>query len=526
MAALGTGADLRRAAPDAQVIDGGGRLCLPGFQDAHIHLLDGGVDLVASAPLWEVTDLPGLQRALAAHAARCDLPLVLGAGWQAGRFDARCLDAAAIDAVVADRPALIYDSSYHLACANSAALRMAGIGAQTPDPPKGHFVRDATGQPTGMLHEEATTMVRDRLPPIGPETRRSGLAAAQALANRHGITGVLDPRVLAEHAETYGRADAEDALTLWVAGAALVTPEDTAATAVARLAALRAAHPGPGFHVQSAKFFLDGVFENRTAACLAPYADAAGGTAPVMFDPAQIARLFPALDAARFQIHVHAIGDAAARAALDGLAAAAAANGRWPARHQIAHLQLVDPADIARLAPLGAMANIQPLWARFDPVVPDLALEMIGRPRWPFTYPFRKILAAGTPWCLSSDWPVTTLNPFAIIETAVTRRPRRDEGEVPPFQPEECLTVAEAVAGYTTQAAAACWREGFTGRLRPGHSADLIVLDRDIFACPPEEIGATKVLLTLFRGRAVHRAEGTFLDGQGDGLVSARVEVI
>lgn len=506
IAAVGAAGDLRVLAPGARVIDAGGRLCLPGFQDAHIHLLDGGVDHVASAPLWDVAGVADLCRVLAAHAATSPLPLVMGAGWQAGAFGDHNLSAAVIDSVVPDRPAILYDSSYHLAVANTAALRMAGIGADTPDPPKGHFVRDATGRPTGMLHEEATQVVRDRLPPISADTHFAGLLAAQALANRHGITGVLDPRIEPHNAAAYGRAVAEGRLTLRVAGAALVTPEDTPETALSRLTALRAAHPGPMFHVQSAKFFLDGVFENGTAACLAPCTD--GGNAEAMFDSAQIRALFTALDGARFQIHVHAIGDAATRAALDGMAAARGANGVWPALHQIAHLQLVHPDDMPRLAALGAMANIQPLWARFDPTIPDVALDLIGRDRWHLTYPFRALLDAGATACLSSDWPVTTLNPFPIIETAVTRRPQHHEGDGPAFHPEHRLTVAEAVAGYTTHAAAACWRGDLTGMIRPGLSADLILLDRDIFTCAPDDIGATQVDLTLFQGCEVHRAPG------------------
>ncbi len=206
------------------------------------------------------------------------------------------------------------------------------------------------------------------------------------------------------------------------------------------------------------------MFENRTAACIAPYADR-GDNAPVMFPPDLAAAMFAALDAARFQIHVHVIGDGAARAALDALAHARAANGSWPALHQLAHLQLVDPADIPRLAALNVMANIQPLWAQEDPDFPDPAAPLIGAARRAQTYPFRQLLDAGAPWCLSSDFSVSTLNPFEIMETAVTRQPAG--GTAAPFLPAERLTIEEALAGYTTHAAAACWRPD-AGMLRPG----------------------------------------------------------
>lgn len=494
MAALaGAGADHIRC---------GGRLVLPGFQDAHVHLLSGGADLATAAPLFDVADPAALQARLAAGAAaRPEAPLVIGTGWQPGLFGDHDLTAAVLDAAVPDRPAIAYDSSFHSACLNSAAMARIGLGPGTPDPENGHFVTDAAGHPTGMLHEAAIGWATDRLPAPADADYREGLRLAQAHANAHGLTGILDPCVTGLEARIYAGAGPLD---LRVAGAMPVTGADTPHTALARLGALRAAHPGPDFHLHSAKIFADGVFENRTAALLDPYAD--GGNHAPMFSDAALAELVAALDAARFQIHAHVIGDAAARQVLDALALARAANGDWPARHQLAHLQLLAPDDAARLAPLGVMANIQPLWARHDPVVPDIALDMIGAARLPQTYAFRRMLDHGALACLSSDWPVSTLNPFEIIETAVTRQPRRAEGWRPPFLPDQRLTVTEAVQGYTTHAAMACWRDGFTGSLRPGFSADLIVLDRDILACPAEEIGATRVLLTLFKGRPVHRA--------------------
>lgn len=493
------------AGPGAEVIDAGGRLVLPGLQDPHIHLLSGGTDIATAAQLYEVTDEAGLLASIAAHAARHpDLPVVLGAGWQPGIFGDDNLTAALLDRVVPDRPAVIYDSSYHNACLNSRALELAGIGPDTADPPNGHIVKRG-GKSLGMLHEEAIGWAVARLPQLTDDHLMAGLLAGQAHANAHGLTGVTDPRVTETEARIYARGLAEGLLTLRIAGAALVSEADTPETAVARLTALRAAHPGPDFHVQSAKFFMDGVFENRTAALIAPYADA-GDNAPTMFTPAHATALFTALDAARFQIHTHCIGDGATRVTLDAIAAARAANGSWPALHQIAHCQLVHPDDAPRFAALGVMANLQPLWAANDPVIPDPAREMIGPDRLAWTYPFAGLIAAGAPYCLGSDWSVSTLNPFEIIGTAITREPPRARGRAEPFLPAERITLEQAVLGYTTHAAAACWRGDFTGALRPGFSADLIVTDRDIFACDPYAVAETQVLLTLFKGRAVHRA--------------------
>jgi hypothetical protein len=504
---LAVGDDLDAlAAPGATVIDAGGRLVLPGFQDAHVHLLNGGVDLVETAQLYDCTTLGELQTALAAHAAGWNGPMVWGAGWQNGFFGDQNLTAAVLDAVVPDRPCLVFDGNFHNACINSAAIALTGLSDATPDPLNGHFVRDDAGRATGMLHEDAIYWARHRLPGTAEDTWKKGLVAAMTHANALGITGVLDAAVAEDHRRLYAWGQAEGLLTLRVAGTIHIMASETLPEVMARVTAWRAAHSSEDFHLHSAKFFMDGGFENRTAATIAPYADAAGGNAPLMYAPAQIDSLFTALDAARFQIHVHCIGDLATRATLDGLAAARAANGAWPALHQIAHCQLVQPADWPRFRDLGVMANFQPLWAAHDPVIPDDTMAMIGPARAPWTYALRSALNAGAPYCLSSDWAVTTLNPFEIIGTAITREPPRRRGRAAPFFPEQRITIDEAVQGYTTHAAAACWRGHFTGRLAPGFSADLIVLDRDIFACDPHAVAETQVLLTLFKGRAVHAA--------------------
>lgn len=501
--ALGDDGDIRALArPDARVIAAGGRLALPGLIDAHVHLMDGGRGLAMSAQLGAAQTPADIVRLTAAHAATAPGPLVTGERWEPGLFGDHNLTRDLLDRAVPDRPCMLWDTSFHMACVNSAAIALAGLTEMTPDPPNGHIVRDAAGRPTGMLHEEAVAWMRARLPPPDPADDIAGVRAGQAHANRHGITGIIDPHVRSRHVAAYGALAAEDALTLRVSGAAGVSPRDTADTVLARLTALRAAHRGL-FQLNAAKVFLDGVLENRTAAMIAPYADAQGGNAALMFPPALIAELFTALDAARFQIHVHAIGDMAARAALDGFEAARAANGAWPGLHQLAHLQVIHPDDLPRIAALGAMANIQPLWAQIDPAMPDPTLDMIGPARRPLTYAFRRMRDAGAPLCLSSDFAVSTLNPFEIIETALTRAPRG--GTAPAFLPDERLTLAEALEGYTTQAAAAAWRGHEAGMLRPGLSGDVILLDRDITACAPTGIGATRVLLTLFRGAEVWR---------------------
>ena len=504
VAALGTDADIRAlAGPATRVIDAGGRLVLPGLQDTHIHLQDSGQDYSQNADLTDARTVDELVAMLRAFAATHSREWVNGTGWYSGVFGTHNLTRQVLDRAVPDRPCLIVASDGHNACMNSTGLAAVGIDRATPDPDNGHIVRDAAGDPAGLLYELAIPMVEARMPGLDDSAFADGVKWAMALANRNGITGVIDAKVEERHVRVYqGMADD---LTLRVAAAALVKPSDTTAQTLERLSDFRASSTTGLFRVHSAKFFLDGVIENRTAAMIAPYSDTVGGNAPLMFAPSQIAEMFAAFDAARFQIHVHAIGDLATRAALDGMERAQAANGAWPGLHQIAHIQFIDPADIPRFRQLGVMANVQPLWARHEVSVDEMALPVVGPERSRWIYAFRSLLDGGAQMALSSDWGVSTLNPFEIIETAVTRQPPRREGAGPVFLPEQRLTRAQAVAGYTTGAAAAAWRSADTGSLALGKWADLIVVDRDIFACDVYDIGDTKVLLTLLGGRVVHQ---------------------
>lgn len=506
--ALGSNDDMAHArGPGTRVVEAGGRLVLPGFQDTHIHLQDGGQRFAQTADLTRARTVEALQKVLRDEAGKGN-GWVNGGGWYSGIFSEDNLDRHVLDAAVPDRPCYIVSSDGHNACINSLACERIGLRRGTPDPLNGQFVRDRNGEPTGMLYESAMDWAEERMPRPSEDDFAEGVRYGQALCNRHGITGIIDASVEERHARVYRRLDREGGLTVRVGATAKVHPHEGVAEAIARLSEMRAESAGDMLAIHSAKFFLDGVLENRTAAMLEPYSDAAGGNAPLMFDFDHMKALFAAFDAARFQIHVHAIGDAAVRASLDGLEHARRLNGAWPSLHQIAHIQCIDPADIPRFRELGAMANIQSLWARHEPSVCDVAMPMVGSERGRLMYAFRSLIDAGASCALSSDWGVSTLNPFEIMETGVTRQPPGRPSS-PVFHPEQRMTIEECVRGYTLAAAAAAWRAGGTGTLGVGKQADLIILDRDIFSCPSHEIGATSVLLTLVSGNEVYRA-GSF----------------
>ena len=504
--ALGRSDEMRDlAGAGTRHVDAGGRMVLPGFQDTHIHLQDSGHDYSQAVDLSPAKTVGELQEILRRHAETAGGEWVLGSGWNGGYFSEANLARQVIDAVVPGRPCYITSSDYHNACLNSAGCERLGMTAATPDPPNGHFVRQPDGAPTGLVYEDAMIWIAERMPPVTDADYRQGVLAAQALANRHGLTGVLDASVKERHARVYARLEQAGELSLRIASTARIEPHEQAGEALERVLALRAMHRSDLFKVHSAKFFLDGVFENRTAAMIDAYADDAGGNAPLMFSRDQIMDFFPLFDAARFQLHVHAIGDGAVRAALDGMQEAIRQNGRWPGLHQIAHVQTVHPDDIGRFRALGVMANLQPLWAHVEPSITDLVLPILGPGRAAGLYAFRSLIDAGAPFTLSSDWGVSSLNPFEIMETAVTRQPPGAASH-PVLMPEERLTRFEALAGYTVNAARAAWNGELCGALAPGRYADFIIPDRDILACDIYELGRTEVLLTVLEGREVYRS--------------------
>lgn len=508
--ALGDDPQIKALAGEStRVIDAGGRLVLPGFQDTHIHLQESGTRNAFDLDVQGVHTIAELQAKLRTFAAKHpDRDWLRGHGWYTGIFNDRNLTRQVLDEAVPDRPVLLSSSDYHSAVINSKACETIGLDSSVRDPENGYFSRDGKGVPTGMLNEAAMDFARDRMPETTDAEWQAGVKWGQRHANQHGFTGVLDALVTDRHLRVYDALDRKGELTVRVASTALVEPSDTVEGALDRIKGFRRDYASEMLKVHSVKFFLDGVFENRTAAMIDGYKDETGGNAPVMFGENHLKELFVAFDAARFQIHCHVIGDKAVRAALDGLEAARHVNGAWPSLHQLAHVQLVRPEDIARFGKLGAWANMQPLWARNEPSVTDVAVPMSGGDLARWMYPFRSLIDAGAGYALSSDWGVSTLDPFPIMQTAITRQPPEKGRGHPPFQPQECLSLDECIKGYTVNAAAAAWRSADTGSLEVGKYCDAIILDQNLFDIDVYEIWKTKVELTLLGGKEVWRAEG------------------
>jgi predicted amidohydrolase YtcJ len=496
-------AALRGPATRVLRLDGG--LVLPGFQDAHVHTAAGGLEL-ARCDLHEV-EPQGYAAAVARYAAdHPDAPWVVGGGWVMDAFGVAGPRLATLDAVVGDRPVLLESTDGHSAWVNRRAMELAGITRATPDPPRGRIERDADGEPTGALHEAAMALVGDLVPRPDQAEWEAAVERGQAHLHRLGITAWQDAAVSPEMLAAY-RAVAERGRLTGRAVAALRWQVEAGEAQLADLVERRRAGTVGRLRASAVKIFADGVFENRTAAMLAPYLDAAGrpGTdrGIAMLESEELARVVTALDGEGFDVHVHAIGDRAVRDTLDAFQAAAAANGRRDARHQIAHLQFVHPDDRPRFRRLGVVANAQPFWSCLDGYMRELTLPFLEPERAGWQYPWASLRRAGAVLAFGSDWTVSTADPLAEIEVAVHRvAPDDRDGE--PFLPAERVDLPTALDAFTVGSAYALRLEAETGTVTPGRLADLAVLDRDPFDPAAGPIAGARVLATLVEGEPVH----------------------
>lgn len=496
----------------AEVVDLAGKMLVPGFQDAHVHPVWGGLDLLR-CNLAEDHDVEGYLARIAAYCAEHpDEEWILGGGWAMAAFPGGTPTAELLDRVVADRPAFLVNRDGHGAWANTRALERAGITDTTPDPADGRIERDADGRATGTLHEGAMKLVNRLLPQDPPERMREALLRGQAFLHSHGITAWQDAAVggygdAGDPAPAYRAAAQSGELTARVVGA-LWFARGQGIEQLPDLLHRRETFSHGRFSATSVKIMQDGVAENFTAGMLEPYVDPCGHAHGdgISFVPREVLlEAVPVLDAHGFQVHFHAIGDRAVRECLDAVEAAIARNGRSDHRHHIAHLQVVHPDDIARFGHLGVAANIQALWAVYEQQMIDLTLPFLGPERSEWQYPYRSLQNAGAVLVAGSDWSVSTPDPFAAIHAAVNRvaTPEEADGDHPPFLPEQQIDLASALAAYTSGSAWVNHLDDVTGTVTVGKEADLVVLDRDPFAAPTDEIGATRVLQTFVAGERV-----------------------
>jgi predicted amidohydrolase YtcJ len=511
-----------------RVVDLAGRLVLPGFGDAHVHPVGGGLESLRC----NLVGLRARQQCLDAVAEYCESVLpggwVLGGGWTMSAFPGGLPVAADLDAVTGGRPAFLPNRDHHSAWVNTEALRRAGIDARTPDPVDGRIERDEAGQPTGALHDGAMRLVARHVPGTSDAELLTALVAGQTHLHSLGITSYQDACVGAagelglpdsfgayQMAADYGFLTSHVTGALWWdRGRGLDQIDDL----LARREEAGGGHPGqtqPGqgqFRATTVKLMLDGVCETFTAAMSSPYLDRAGHATDhsgrLFIEPEVLDEAARRLGAEGFQLHFHAIGDRAVTAALDAIAGLPE-DQRLAARHHLAHLQFITPRDMGRFADLGVVANFQPLWACSTVQMDELTLPFVGPERTLWQYQIGALLGLGTRIAFGSDWPVSSADPLQEMHVAVNRvlsgrlgQPGEPECENP-FLPDQAITVEAAVDAFTAGVAWVNHEEDVAGRLLPGMRADVAVLDQDIFTVPPDDIGSTSVVMTVAGGTVV-----------------------
>ncbi|MEV8214039.1 amidohydrolase [Leifsonia sp. NPDC077715] len=506
------GADLEPTG-GARVIDSRGSLIVPGFQDAHVHPIVAGVEMLR-CDLTAARDVEDCVRIIHDYAAEnADAEWILGGGWSMDFFAGGLPSAELLDRIVPDRPVFLNNRDHHGAWVNTRALQLAGIDGTSPDPHDGRIERHSDGSPSGVLHEGAAALVERHVPEVDTAFTVDALVRAQQTLFSFGITGWQDAMVgavngLPDTIETYVEALTTGRLRGRVTGAQWWLRDDglgqTAALRDRR--ALVAALGSPDrLALDTVKIMVDGIAENYTAAMTQPYLDADGrptrNSGLSFIDPGRLREIVRELDADGFTVHFHALGDRAVREALDAVEHARRTNGAAGGRHHLAHLQVVHADDVPRFVDVDATANIQALWAAHEKQLDELTLPFLDPELRPRQYPFGDLHRAGARFAAGSDWPVSTPDPLAAIHVAVNRT--APGSSAPPLGERQGLDLATALTAYTAGSARVNGRDRMTGHLRVGASADLAVLDRDPFLGDPLAIAETRVSTTWVDGEPV-----------------------
>jgi predicted amidohydrolase YtcJ len=483
--------------PKTQVVDFGGHFVMPGFNDAHVHLGSGGFEKL-NVNLIGCKSLDEMKQRIAARATTAGAgEWIQGRGWDHTLWAKQETPIRAdIDAVTGEHPAVFNRVDGHIAIANTAALKAAGITAQTPDPHGGKIDRDDKGEPTGILRETAMDLVLSKVPPPSQAQRRRAAELALEDAARWGITSAQDNSDW-EDFLTYEQMEKEGKLTLRISE---WLPFDAS---LAELKSKRAHHKAddPMLHTTMLKGFMDGSLGSRTAAMLAPYTDDPKNAGIPRYEQDKLNVMAAERASAGFQIGLHAIGDRGARMALDSFALAEQKSNNKRLRFRIEHDQVIAPEDFQKYKDLRVIASVQPNHLLTDM---NWAESHIGPQRAKHSYPWREFETNGIFMAFGTDYPVEPITPFRGLYAAITRK---NEAGTKEYYPEQKITIQHAIFAYTFGSAYAEFAEQKKGQLSPGMLADFVVLDRDITKVAPEEILKTRVLRTVVGGKTVYEAK-------------------
>jgi predicted amidohydrolase YtcJ len=520
--AVGSNVEIGRAYVGAKTIDLHGQLVTPGFNDAHLHFLNGGLSL-ARVNFEGAKTLEETKRRIAARAR--ELPAgawVLGRGWDHTLWGGEWPTRKDLDEVAPNNPVFVQRVDGHVSWANSLALAKANVTRATRDPEGGEILRDAAGEPAGILKETAAGLVGRVVPAPSREERMEALGRSLAEARRYGITSVQDSVSGYENLALYRELLQKDQLTVRVAEwLSMDTPVEELKHQREEFGALKV---DPfRIRISAVKGYVDGTLGSRTAAMLAPFSDDPHNSGIPRMTPEELTRKVVAIDAAGFQVALHAIGDKANRMALDAFETARQGKKLSNTgggmllkddvdirskfirdmRHRVEHAQVVAPSDFARFRDLGVLASMQPSHAISDK---RWAPDRLGEYRSLGAYSWHTFEAYGVHVPFGTDWPIEPINPYLGLFAAVTR----ESTELQPaggWLPQERLDIAEAIRCYTAESAYASFEEKEKGQIAPGMLADLTVHTRDLLTIKPEEILQTETAITIFDGRVVYQHE-------------------
>lgn len=498
---------LRLAGDSTQLIDLQGKLVIPGFNDAHIHFLNGSrgltqVELTSTKSANEVFEY--LKEYASNHPDRA---WITGRGWQYAFFDGGFPDKQMLDKIIPNRPVYVRAYDGHTAWVNSKALALAGIDRNTKYEGFGEVARDKNGEPTGVLKESAMSLVSDLIPPFTKEENLKALRVGMQLAARLGITSIQNANGTIDEVELYEELLRNHELTVRTSLAFSVNQNTTKEDLQSFVKVRNRVGENPMLRANSVKFVIDGVIEGHTGYMIEPYSDEVPeGIAPtgqVSMPLERFQNLVISIDSLRFQIYTHAIGDGGVRETLNAYELAREKNGLRNSRHRVEHIEIINSDDIPRFKELEVMASMQPIHAQ--PGEGESVWEIaVGPERLPNAFAWASLLEADAKLVFSSDWPAClSVNPIRGLHVAVTRQNPQGipkEGWVV----DQKINMTEALGAYTKMGAYSSFEEDVKGQIRPGYLADVVVLSQDLFTIDPAETYKTEVAMTIFDGEIIY----------------------
>jgi len=484
-----------------KVYDFGNQLIMPGFHDFHLHVMWGSLSLDGAQLHKARSEEEAVEMVHSFAASRPNDPWIMGFGWNSGHWEKKKLPHRySLDRILPDRPAVLFHSEGHYVWVNSKALEVMNVNRDTVAPPFGIISKDEEGEPDGILYETAIALVSDGAYELGKEQKARSFQNFLNHAAKLGVTSVNDMFSIQklESFELFQEFAEEDKLTMRMHVLPALNGD------IERVKQLRQRYQSDMVRVVALKQFIDGVISGYTAYMTEPYTDRPDTCGETTFIPETIKKWVVEADKEGFSIRFHCIGDGAIRLALDAFEEAQHINGKRDSRHSIEHVEVIHPDDIPRFKQLGVIASMQPehLYATARPAYESI----IGAQRSGYAWAVKSLKEAGATIAFGSDFPIVGLNPLAGIYRAVTRI---DNSDAAVWNPQERITLADALRFYTATPAYGVFREQELGTLEAGKLADIVVLDRNLFAIPVEEILETQVVLTMVDGKIVFQENHT-----------------